>query len=108
MKLHERACEPCRGGTPPLTEEDWKPLFAELQDWVVVEGHHLAKEWRFSDFAAALGFVNRAGALCEEAGHHADFELSWGRVGVRLWTHAIQGLAEADFVLAARFDQLSA
>ncbi|MAW60343.1 MAG: pterin-4-alpha-carbinolamine dehydratase [Planctomycetes bacterium] len=106
MALHERACEPCRGGIPPLSEEEWAPLLAELRDWAVVEGHHLAKDWRFPDFASALAFVNRAGALCEEAGHHADFELSWGRVGVKLWTHKIDGLAEADFVLAARFDLL--
>ena len=106
MELHERACEPCRGGIPPLTEAEWQPLLAELHDWVVVDGHHLAREWRFPDFASALAWLNRAGALCEEAQHHADFELAWGRVGVTLWTHKINGLAEADFVLAARFDQL--
>lgn len=106
MELHERACEPCRGGIPPLTEAEWQPLLAELQDWVVIDGHHLAKEWRFPDFAAALAWLNRAGALCEEADHHADFELAWGRVSVSLWTHKIDGLAEADFVLAARFDRL--
>jgi 4a-hydroxytetrahydrobiopterin dehydratase len=81
-------------------------LLAQLQDWAVIEGHHLAKDWRFPDFASALGFVNRAGALCEEAGHHADFELGWGRVAARIYTHKIDGLAEADFVLAARFDRL--
>lgn len=106
MELHERTCEPCQGGIPPLNEAEWQPLLAELQDWVVIDGHHLAKEWRFSDFVSALAWLNRASALCEEANHHADFELAWGRVSVTLWTHKINGLAEADFVLAARFDQL--
>jgi 4a-hydroxytetrahydrobiopterin dehydratase len=106
MELHERSCEPCRGGVAPLKEEEWAPFLAQLQDWAVICGHHLEKNWRFPDFASALGFVNRAGALCEEAGHHADFELGWGRVAVRLYTHKIDGLAEADFVLAARFDRI--
>lgn len=106
MDLHERPCTPCQGGSPPLTEAEWAPLLAQLQDWVVIDGHHLEKSWRFADFAGALAFTNRAGALCEEVGHHAGFELGWGRVVIRLWTHAIQGLAEADFVLAARFDRL--
>jgi len=106
MELHERSCEPCRGGGAPLKAEEWAPFLAQLQDWVVIDGHHLEKKWRFPDFAAALGFVNRAGALCEETGHHADFELGWGRVEIRLFTHKIDGLAEADFVLAARFDRL--
>ncbi|MCH2100722.1 MAG: 4a-hydroxytetrahydrobiopterin dehydratase [Planctomycetes bacterium] len=106
MELHERACEPCQGGIPPLSEAEWQPLMAEIRDWAVVDGHHLRKEWRFPDFSSALAWLNRASALCEEAGHHADFELAWGRVSVKLWTHKIDGLAEADFVLAARFDQL--
>lgn len=106
MELHERDCAPCRGGVPPLTHEEIAPLQEQLQDWAVVDDHHLEKEWRFPDFTSALAWLNRAAALCEDAGHHADFELAWGRVGVKLWTHKIDGLAEADFVLAARFDRL--
>jgi len=91
---------------PALQPEQCKALLAELRDWVIVDGHHLAKSLRFADFAAALAWLNRAAALCEEAGHHADFKLAWGKVEVELWTHKIDGLAEADFVLAARFDRL--
>lgn len=105
MELHERRCEPCRGGVPPLGGAALAELQAQLRDWAVVDGHHLEKEWRFADFAAALAFVNRAGAICEREGHHADFELAWGRVRLRIWTHAVDGLTEADFVLAAKIDR---
>ncbi len=108
MSLHEQNCEPCQGGIPPLTAEDQAPLLEQLQDWAAVDGHHLEKEWCFSDFASALAWVNRAGAICEAQGHHADFELGWGRAGVRIWTHKVDGLTQADFVLASKFDHLRA
>ena len=76
--------------------------------WKVVDDHHLQNEVRFPDFRGALQFVNEVGALAEEQGHHPDLELSWGRVGVKIWTHKIDGLTESDFVLAAKIDRLSA
>lgn len=108
MSLHEKSCLPCRGGVPPLTPEQQRPLLAELRQWQIRDGHHLEKEWRFPDFARALAFVAAAGAVCEEQGHHADFELGWGRVKAKIWTHKIDGLTESDFVLAAKFDRLPA
>jgi 4a-hydroxytetrahydrobiopterin dehydratase len=72
----------------------------------VVDGHHLEKRFTFPDFARALEFVNRAGAVAEREGHHPDLHLSWGTVTVELWTHAIDGLTESDFILAAKLDQL--
>ncbi len=77
-----------------------------LPDWVVVDDHHLEKGWRFADFAAALAWVNRAGAVCEMHNHHADFELGWGRATARIWTHTENGLTDADFELAAAFEEL--
>lgn len=106
MALHEQDCVPCRGGVPPLQGDAVARLQAQLKDWAVVGGHHLEKEWRFPDFAAALAFLNRAAAVCEAQGHHADFELGWGRVQARIWTHKVDGLTESDFVLAAKFDAL--
>ena len=79
---------------------------AELPGWSVVEEHHLSKDFKFPDFAQALAFVNRVGALAEAAGHHPDLELSWGRVGVKIWTHSVQGLTRLDFTLAAQIDRL--
>ena len=66
----------------------------------------LRKSFRFKDFAEALGFVTRAGAIAEEQGHHPDMLLRWGRVTVEVWTHKIKGLTESDFILAAKFDRI--
>ncbi len=105
--LADRTCEPCKGGVPPLTAEQWQPLQAELDsDWEVVDAHHLAREYPFKDFVTALAFVNRVGALAEEVFHHPDLALAWGRVRVEIWTHKIKGLHEADFIFAAKCDRL--
>jgi 4a-hydroxytetrahydrobiopterin dehydratase len=71
-----------------------------------VKEHHLTKEWTFDDFAEALAFVNKVGALAEEQGHHPDLFLKWGLVRAEIYTHSIDGLAESDFVLAAKIDRL--
>jgi 4a-hydroxytetrahydrobiopterin dehydratase len=105
--LADRRCVPCRGGTPPLKGEALHPLRAQLDPaWELVEEHHLARTFRFRDFAEALAFVNRVGALAEEQGHHPDIQLSWGRVRIETHTHKIGGLSESDFILAARIDRL--
>ena len=105
--LAAEKCVPCRGGVPPLTEAERAPLAAQLDPaWRVVDGHHLARDFTFPDFAAALAFTNRLGALAEEEGHHPDIHLGWGRVRVEIWTHAIDGLTRSDFVLAAKVDRL--
>lgn len=103
--LASRPCVPCRRGTPPLSRAEQELLLAQLDGWRVVDGHHLAKRYAFPDFAAALAFVNRVGAIAEEVGHHPDVALGWGRVELTIFTHVIDGLAEADFVLAARADR---
>lgn len=107
MGLSEQTCVPCRGGVPPLQGEELERLRQELGgDWQVVDGHHLNKTYSFPDFARALHFTNRVGALAEEQGHHPDIFLTWGKVGVTIWTHKIDGLTESDFVLAAKIDRL--
>ncbi len=107
MALHEKRCVPCEGGVPPLTADEQAPLLSELNDdWNVVSDHHLERTWGFADFAAAIEFVNAAGAVCEEQFHHADFDFGWGRAKVTIWTHKIDGLTESDFVLAAKLDQI--
>jgi 4a-hydroxytetrahydrobiopterin dehydratase len=79
-------------------------LLGQLTGWSVVDDHHLEKTYRFRDFADALGFVNRVGALAEEQDHHPDIYLAWGRVDVKIWTHKIDGLTESDFIFAAKCD----
>jgi 4a-hydroxytetrahydrobiopterin dehydratase len=104
--LASMKCVPCRGGVPPMAEPEISRLEARLGGgWDVVDGHHLRKEFRFRDFAEALAFTTRIGAIAEEEGHHPDIELSWGRVVVSIWTHKIDGLTESDFVLAAKIDR---
>ncbi len=108
-QLAERRCEPCRAGVPPLGAEEIAPLRAQLDDaWEVVDAHHLQREFRFKNFAQALAYTNRVGEMAEEQGHHPDLHLAWGRVGVEIWTHKIDGLHEADFVFAAKCDALFA
>jgi 4a-hydroxytetrahydrobiopterin dehydratase len=105
-ELAEKTCIPCRGGVPPLTADEIRPLQAQVKDWNVVNAHHLERQFTFPDFKTALAFVNRVGTLAEEQGHHPDIYLAWGRVGVTIWTHKIDGLTESDFILAAKIDRL--
>ncbi len=60
----------------------------------------------FPDFKQALAFVNRVGELAEEQGHHPDISLAWGKVGITIWTHKIDGLTESDFIMAAKIDRI--
>lgn len=105
--LASRQCVPCRGGIAPLSGGELERWYAELgNDWQLVDDHQLEKEYRFDDFAQALAFTNRVGALAEEIGHHPDIRLSWGRVHLSIHTHKIDGLADADFIWAAKADRL--
>ena len=105
MGLANKHCVPCRGGVPPLAGAALDDLKAQLAGWEVVREHHLEKTYTFPDFQKALVFVNRAGAIAEQEGHHPDLHLSWGKVGVEIWTHKIDGLTESDFILAAKIEQ---
>ena len=105
-ELAEKSCVPCRGGVPPLTADQIRPLQAEVREWKVVNEHHLERQFAFPDFKTALAFVNRVGDLAEDQGHHPDIVLAWGKAGVTIWTHKIDGLTESDFILAAKIDRL--
>jgi 4a-hydroxytetrahydrobiopterin dehydratase len=107
MGLADQDCNACRGEVLPLAAEQVKELKPQLDPgWRVVEGHHLERQFQFPDFARALAFANQVGAIAEEQGHHPDLHLGWGRVGIEIWTHKINGLTESDFVLAAKIDRL--
>lgn len=110
VSLAERRCVPCRGGVPPLKAEPLRALLRELdgigRGWRVEREHHLQREYEFPDFATALAFTNEVGALAEDADHHPDILLRWGRVAITLFTHKIDGLTESDFILAARIESL--
>ena len=105
--LAEMKCVPCQRGAAPLKRAEIIPLLRQLRGWDAVDDHHLSKSISFPDFATALAFVNEIGALAEKEGHHPDITLSWGKVGIQLWTHSVGGLSESDFVLAAKIDKLT-
>jgi 4a-hydroxytetrahydrobiopterin dehydratase len=103
--LASKSCVPCRGGVPPLSMDVASRLMEQLNGWSFEQGH-LAKSYIFNDFAGALDFVNRIGAIAEEQSHHPDIYMTWGKVSVEIWTHKIDGLTESDFILAAKFDEI--
>ncbi len=104
-ELAQKECVPCKGGVPALEGEAIETLLAKLGGgWRVKNEHHLEKAYPFPNFADALAFTNRVGAIAEAQGHHPDIYLSWGTVGLKIWTHKIDGLTESDFVLAAKAD----
>jgi len=105
-ELANKKCIPCRGGVPPLGADEIIPLAKQLGGWDVVDNHHLFKSFSFPNFVTALAFVNKIGDLAEHEGHHPDIYLAWGKVGVQIFTHKVDGLTESDFVLAAKIDEL--
>jgi 4a-hydroxytetrahydrobiopterin dehydratase len=104
--LLEIKCIPCHGGVPKLSREETERLHPQIREWNIVADHHLEREWKFKDFKSALKFVNAIGAVAEEEGHHPDICFTWGKVNVQIHTHAVDGLTESDFVLAAKIDAL--
>jgi 4a-hydroxytetrahydrobiopterin dehydratase len=105
-ELAHQSCVPCSGGVPALKGQALADLQAQLPDWEVVEEHHLRRTFKFPDFVHALAFVNRVGEVAEREGHHPDISFTWGRATIEIFTHAIDGLTESDFVLAAKLGRL--
>ena len=103
--LADKECVECKGGVAPLKGEELCRLAGQLEGWQVVEEHHLAKDFKFADFARTLDFVNRVGALAEKEGHHPWIHFTWGKAKIEIWTHKIDGLCESDFILAAKIDR---
>lgn len=106
--LRHKKCVPCEGGVPPVSPADAQRLIADLPGWQLIEnGQRIRREWVVKNFVAAIEFFNRIAALAEEEGHHPDLHLTgYRRAAVELSTHAIGGLSENDFILAAKIDQV--
>lgn len=107
VALTQKRCTVCRSDTPTLRREEIARLQPQVPLWTVEEDKKIRRTYRFRDFATALDFVNKVGALAEEEGHHPDLYLAWGKAEVVLWTHKINGLTENDFIMAAKADQLA-
>jgi len=103
--LRERRCEPCHAGTPKLGPEEIAKLALHLPVWSTA-GDRLKRTFVFHDFAGAMQFVNKMAAVAEAEQHHPDFSVHYRDVTVTIWTHAVGGLSENDFILAAKIDAL--
>ena len=103
--LRQSSCVPCRGGVPPLTEEQITELKPQAPGWeVAVEGGvpRLRRAFAFRNFREAMAFAVEVGMLAEREDHHPDLHVAWGKVVVETWTHKIKGLHTNDFILAAK------
>ena len=106
--LTAKTCIPCKGGVPSLTRAEAKQYLDETPNWALDgAAGRIERRFAFGNFAEALDFVNRVGALAEDEGHHPDIAFGWGYCNVVLYTHKIKGLHENDFIMAAKIDRLS-
>ena len=105
--LSQKRCIPCEAGAPPLTRSEAEELLKQTEGWSLSEDtKHISKRFKFKNFVEAVAFVNKITPIAEAEGHHPDLHISWGKVLVELRTHAIKGLSENDFILAAKIDRL--
>lgn len=107
-ELKAKKCLPCEGGVPLVAPEEALRLLKELRGWTLTQdGHRIRREWTAKHFMAAMEFFNRVAQLAEDEGHHPDLHLvGYQNVAIELWTHAIGGLSESDFIMAAKIEEL--
>ena len=104
--LTQRHCVPCEGGTPLMDSDSAREMIQQVPGWELGD-NKLTRRFKFRDFAEAMAFVNRVAGLAEAEGHHPDIHISWNRVRLDLTTHAIKGLSDNDFIMAARTNELA-
>lgn len=107
-ELVAKTCLPCEGGVAPITLPEAEAQLMALHGWQLTHnGQRIRKTWVVKNFMAAIDFFHRCAVVAEAEGHHPDLHLEGYRnVAVELWTHAIGGLSENDFILAAKIDHL--
>ncbi|HLD04049.1 MAG TPA: 4a-hydroxytetrahydrobiopterin dehydratase [Candidatus Dojkabacteria bacterium] len=107
--LTQKKCVPCEGGTPPLTADEiaaYQKLLGTPWD-VSGDLRKISRGFKFKNFATALEFINKVGKIAEQQGHHPDIYLhNYNKVRIDLWTHAIGGLSENDFIMAAKINAI--
>ena len=109
--LEESKCTACRPDSPRVTDEEIAELKPQIPDWQIVERDgipRLERAFRLKNFADALEFTNKVGALAEAEGHHPAILTEWGRVTLTWWTHKIRGLHRNDFIMASKTDRIAA
>lgn len=107
-QLVGKKCKPCEGGVEPCTLGEAERQLAQLDGWYLThDGQRIRKDWKVKNFMAGMDFFHRVAEIAEDDGHHPDLHLAGYRnVSIELWTHAIGGLSENDFILAAKIDQV--
>lgn len=107
MDLSQKHCIPCEGGTLPLPANAVAEYLRRVPAWNVIDGKKISREFKFKDFQAAMAFVNCVAVIAEAEQHHPDISIFYNLVRLELWTHAIGGLSENDFILAAKIDAIN-
>ena len=109
--LSNKKCIPCEGGIPAFTIEQINDFLKKVNDWNVSEDEknkfYLIKEFSFKNFISSQMYVNKVCYIAEKEGHHPDISYGWGYAKIKIYTHAIQGLAESDFILASKVDKIA-
>jgi 4a-hydroxytetrahydrobiopterin dehydratase len=103
MDLKNKKCVPCEGGIPKLNQEQISKYLEQIFGWET-RGEKIHKNFKFKNFVQAMAFINKMAEVAEAEGHHPDFTVHYNIVEVVIWTHAIGGLSENDFILAAKID----
>jgi len=108
LALAEKSCTPCRGGIPPLTQEEATSYRNQARGWDLLDGaRRIERTYHFRNFRQAFAFVERAAALAEAEGHHPEIRFGWGYATISLHTKKIKGLHENDFIMAAKLDHIA-
>lgn len=107
-QLKQKKCVPCEGGVPRLTPDEADEQVKHVDGWHVIHDHErIRKEWVVDNFMAGMDFFNKVAELSESEAHHPDLHIvGYRNVAIEIWTHAIGGLSENDFILAAKIDEL--
>ncbi|MDP9138418.1 MAG: 4a-hydroxytetrahydrobiopterin dehydratase [Pseudomonadota bacterium] len=106
--LTDKTCTPCRGGVPPLTQDEARSYLAQAPGWSLLDdARRIERRFQFKNFREAFAFVERAAGLAEAEGHHPDITFGWGYAMVSFHTHKIKGLHENDFIMAAKLDRIA-
>ena len=109
-ELYKKKCVACDGSIPAFDLYEIHKYLRKIDGWDVKnnqeKSHYLIKEFKFKNFIESQNFVNKVGNLAEIENHHPDISFGWGYCRVKIFTHAIKGLAESDFILAAKIDKI--
>jgi 4a-hydroxytetrahydrobiopterin dehydratase len=106
-ELASQKCVPCKGGVEKISPKEASALLNALTGWRLTKEGRIRKDWEMKDFKAIMSFFNRVAELAEAEGHHPDLHLEgYCNAWIELWTHAIGGLSENDFIMAAKIDQV--